>query len=66
MNITVNGQVRDLPPGTSVHDLLTLLKMDISHVAVEHNRAILPKERFAATVLAHGDKVEIVQFVGGG
>jgi thiamine biosynthesis protein ThiS len=66
MNVTVNGQMRELPPAASIEELLQLLQMDPARVAVEHNRSILPKSRFAATVLVDGDMVEIVQFVGGG
>jgi thiamine biosynthesis protein ThiS len=66
MKITLNGQPRDLPANTSIQDLLALLQMDVARVAVEHNRAILAKDRFAATRLAEGDTVEVVQFVGGG
>jgi sulfur carrier protein len=35
-------------------------------VAVERNREIVPKSRYVETVLQAGDRIEIVQFVGGG
>lgn len=66
MKITVNGRAREVAPGTSVATLLETLSMEIARVAVEFNRAILPRERFGATLLQEGDTLEIVQFVGGG
>jgi thiamine biosynthesis protein ThiS len=66
MNVIVNGKPRELPADLTVQGLLESLKMEIDLVAVEHNRAILPKARFAETVLRDGDAVEIVHFVGGG
>ena len=66
MQITANGKQLDIPAESSVQALLDQLGMDAARVAVEHNRAIVPRSRFAATLLAAGDQVEIVQFVGGG
>lgn len=66
MTLTVNGNPRDLTPGLTVQGLLEALKMELDLVAVELNRSILPKARFAETALRDGDAVEIVHFVGGG
>ncbi len=66
MHITANGKQVEIPAEDSVQALLDQLGMDAARVAVEHNRAILLRSRFAATLLAPGDQVEIVQFVGGG
>jgi thiamine biosynthesis protein ThiS len=35
-------------------------------IAVERNREIVPKSAYAVTRLTDGDRIEIVQFVGGG
>jgi len=66
MIITVNGRDREVAPGTSVGALLEMLGMEVARVAVEFNREILPRDRFAATLLQEGDTLEVVQFVGGG
>ena len=66
MQITANGKPLELPAGSSVTTLLAALGMDPVRVAVECNRTIIPRSAFAATALAAGDQVEIVQFVGGG
>jgi len=62
----VNGESREVPEGTTVAALLALLGVEPVRVAVERNLDILAKDRFATTPLSAGDKIEIIQFVGGG
>ena len=62
----VNGEERDLPEGTTVAALLQRLGVGTPRVAVERNREIVPKAEYATTVVAPGDALEIVEFVGGG
>ncbi|KAF0178423.1 MAG: sulfur carrier protein ThiS [Hyphomonadaceae bacterium] len=66
MQVTVNGEVRDTATGETLVALLASLGIDRRKVAVERNREIVPKSAFDAVVLAPGDQLEIVQFVGGG
>ena len=66
MKISINGAVRDVPEGLSVPSLLALLNIPGDRVAIELNRRIIRKAEWPATVLADGDRVEIVTFVGGG
>ena len=67
IQIVVNGEVRLVPDGSSVSDLLVLLGIgDRSRLAVERNREVVPRARQADTRLADGDRLEIVTFVGGG
>lgn len=66
VEIRVNGESRSVEPGTTVHALVSSTGRDPRTVAVEHNGAILPRDRYAAVVLADGDRVEIVHFVQGG
>jgi sulfur carrier protein len=66
MTITVNGESREVPDGLAVGDLLTHLALPPGRVAIERNREILPRDRWATTQVAPGDSYEIVQFVGGG
>jgi len=63
--ITLNGERRNVPRG-SVGDLIRSLDRDPRAVAIEHNGAILPRDRYDATVLTAGDRLEIVHFVQGG
>jgi thiamine biosynthesis protein ThiS len=66
MTITVNGKPKEIDAPTTVAALLESLKLDAARVALELNREILPRAEFAERILANGDTLEIVQFVGGG
>ncbi|HEX2163071.1 MAG TPA: sulfur carrier protein ThiS [Thermoanaerobaculia bacterium] len=66
IEVLVNGEPRRLGAGSTLADLLAELGRHPRTVAVEHNGAILPRDRYAATPLAGGDRVEIVGFVQGG
>jgi thiazole synthase len=66
LRITVNGELRTTPPGTTVAGLVALLGMDPAQVAVERNQDVVPRRTWAEAKLGDGDKVEIVAFVGGG
>jgi sulfur carrier protein len=65
MDFVVNGEPMK-SAARSVLDLLQELAIDPRRVAVELNRDIVPKQEYGATVLNDGDRIEIVQFVGGG
>ena len=62
----MNGEMRDVGEKLSLAGLLESLGVAHRRVAVELNRDIVPRDRFATTRLAAGDVVEVVQFVGGG
>jgi thiamine biosynthesis protein ThiS len=64
--ITVNGELKGVPAGLSIPQLLEHLGVRADRVAIERNLAILPKERWQETAVAPGDRFEIVHFVGGG
>jgi thiamine biosynthesis protein ThiS len=66
VEIVVNGEKREVPEGITVDALLKLLGIEPVRVAVERNMDILAKGSFADTALEAGDKIEIIQFVGGG
>jgi sulfur carrier protein len=66
MRIEVNGETRDVPAALTVRGLLDTLGIGDGPVAVERNGQIVPRAQHGATELINGDKVEIVQFVGGG
>ena len=62
----VNGQRIDLVKEISLIDFLKNAGYNTERVAVEKNGGIVPKKFFDTEMLADGDKVEIVHFVGGG
>jgi thiamine biosynthesis protein ThiS len=69
MKLHINGDERtfpDTPASFTVAALVEILGMKVDRVAVELNRDIVPRERWAETVLHQGDRLEIVHFVGGG
>jgi thiamine biosynthesis protein ThiS len=67
ISLTVNGERKDLSPGSTISNLLQLLELHPQMVVVELNRSIIrDRGAFPATVLQDGDSVELVHFVGGG
>lgn len=66
MQVTVNGEQRELEAGTTVNGLLEQLQLQQNRVAIELNLEILPKARYADQIIQDGDRIEIVHFVGGG
>ncbi len=66
MQVTVNGQPRELAPGATIAALLVELGLDPRQLAVERNLELVPRTEHAATALAPGDRIEVVTLVGGG
>jgi len=66
MNILVNGVPHELPAGTCLQTLIDQLQLTGKRYAVEVNKEIVPRSEHADYVLNDGDKVEIVQAIGGG
>lgn len=66
MRITINGAPHEVPADLTIRGLVEHLGLGGGPVAVEINRAIVPRAEHEAHALAEGDHVEIVHFVGGG
>jgi sulfur carrier protein len=66
MDITVNGEVKQVDEGATVAALLQSLGLDARHLAVERNLELVPRAEHARTALAPGDRLEVVTLVGGG
>jgi sulfur carrier protein len=66
MKLYLNGEPAEAAEGATVQGFLEQLGLPLTGVAVERNREIVPKSLYAATRLEAGDRLEIVQFVGGG
>jgi thiazole synthase len=66
MQITLNGETRQLEQPVSVRGLLEKLGLDPAKIAVERNLEIVPRSTYDAVALANGDRLEIVHFIGGG
>ena len=66
MILEINGETRTIAPVSNVRELLQLLGVAEGRVAVELNRKIIRRGDWEETAISNMDRVEIVQFVGGG
>ena len=66
IQVSVNGESLRVPSGSTVADVLRRLAIDRARVAVEHNLRVVPRAEHDSLRLNHGDRLEIVTFVGGG
>ena len=66
VQIVVNGELRELPVGTTVAALIEQMQLQPKFVAVERNLELVPRARHAECQLQPGDRLEIVTLVGGG
>ncbi len=66
MEIILNGAARQLSEGATAADLVEELGLAGRRYAMEINGELLPKSAHASHRLASGDRIEIVQAVGGG
>jgi thiamine biosynthesis protein ThiS len=64
--ITLNGERRSFPAGTTLSGLVAVLALEPERVAIELNRTIVRRGAWAATVVEGGAEIEVVMFVGGG
>ncbi len=66
MQIILNGEPAECPDGCTVADLLAQRNIPSAGTAVARNDAVVRKTRHADTVLADGDRIEIIRAVAGG
>ncbi len=66
MHLTINGEARSFPQPLTVAQLLDTCGLDARKVAVERNLEIVPRSGYGEALLAEGDRIEIVHFIGGG
>jgi thiamine biosynthesis protein ThiS len=66
MKLLVNGEDREFESVSTLSSLVEQLGMKADRLAVELNHELVPRDRWGATELSEGDKLEIVHFVGGG
>ena len=66
LSLTVNGEPRRAPVGARVADLVAMLGLDGRRVAVAIGREVVPRSQQALRELRDGDRVEILEAVGGG
>jgi sulfur carrier protein len=66
MTLHINGESRSVPAVSNLLELIAHLGIGQDRVAIELNRQIIRRKDWETTPLRDMDKIEIVQFVGGG
>ncbi|WP_309059997.1 sulfur carrier protein ThiS [Streptomyces sp.] len=66
MNISVNGELREVEPGTVLDVVVRSLTAAPSGVAAALNETVVPRAQWPATALSEGDRVEVLTAVQGG
>ena len=66
LRLLVNGEPREAPAGCTIEQLVQSLGLKSGRIAVAVNREVVPRSRFGAHPLAAGDRIEILEAVGGG
>ena len=66
VRIQINGTERSMQEGTTVSALIQMLALTERKIAVEINREIVPQSQHEETCLCDGDKIEIIEAIGGG
>jgi sulfur carrier protein len=66
IQVTVNGAARRFEQPLALSELVQALALGGKKIAVERNGEIVPKSAHSQTVIADGDRLEIVVAVGGG
>ncbi|WP_240007739.1 sulfur carrier protein ThiS [Pseudaquidulcibacter saccharophilus] len=64
--IVINGEEHEIASGKNLDELLDVLELEKRSIAIELNQNLIPKSEWVNHIVKSGDKIEIVQFVGGG
>lgn len=66
MNIIVNGEIKEVKEEITIQELIEFLSIKVGVMAVAVNMNIVKKDDWDSFRLSQDDKVELLQFVGGG
>ena len=66
IKIKLNGKIVFIPKNTSLKNLAIKFKIPLNKVAIEVNMEIIDKKKLNKIIIKSADKIEIVQFIGGG
>ncbi len=64
--IQLNGKKVKIQRNLSIKDLINKYRLKENKIAIELNGTILPKDHYKNKKVKNNDKIEIVQFIGGG
>lgn len=65
MQLRINGKQESIE-GKTIKDIIENKQLNAEHIVIEHNKQIIPKEKWGNVPLNENDDIEIVSFVGGG
>jgi thiazole synthase len=66
LQITINGEKRDVPENLTITALIEHLSLSPERLAVERNREVVRRTAWPGITLEDNDQIEIIHFVGGG
>ncbi len=66
MKITINGEEREISEGTTLQKLIEQLGLEDKVMAAAVNMEVVKQQKWSETILQDGDKIELLDFVGGG
>lgn len=66
MILTINGQTKEYKEGTTIRDIIQDLDIENKVMASAVNMNVVKKDNWSNHILQDGDKIEFLQFVGGG
>ena len=66
MQLTINGENREIKESKNLADLVKELDIQAPHFAMALNQQVVPKSKYYSTVIKENDQIEIVHAVGGG
>ena len=66
INIHINGELHSLEDSQSIESVLNTLNLNKNNIAIEINREIISKSKYKTHTISNNDKIEIVNFIGGG
>jgi len=66
LRVQINGEAREVADELKLSELVNELSLAPERVAIELNQKVVRRNQWPATMLADGDRIEIVHFVGGG
>ncbi len=66
MNITLNGEIKEINQPINLADLLEHFALPAERVAIELNKQVVRKKDWTATQINEADRIEVIHFVGGG
>ena len=66
IQVFINGKKKGFSENNNLVSLLNILEIDGSGIAIEVNLVVIPKSQYKNIIIKNDDKIEIVQFIGGG